>query len=244
MIKFIEPFGYHIDAGSVGEAWLDLLEAIVAHGDKTFDEGRARLSLQNVRIRLSDFRLPDPLIEKYGDKEKIDGIVYLTFKGEEMYDFDVVPSFSPGARSYYARIKEGRMDEYVVKRLTNIPESKKGVISFIHWDDYKAVLDTPFDDYLPCILTVQLRMLERGDGYVLNTIFNARSLDAFQKGNGNLIAIGMLAGRIARRLEENLGKSVEIGSIDGLVTDAHVYDECLADARHILLDNKKHGESR
>lgn len=239
MFQFINPYGCHVNADSIGQAWLDLLDAIIGKGEKTFDEGRVRLSLQNVRIRLSKFQFPDELIEKYGDKEKIDGIIYLTFKGEEMYDFDVVPSFSPGARSYYARIKEGRMDEYVIKRLTKIPESKKGVISFIHWDDYKAVLDTPYDDYLPCILTVQFRMLEKGNKYHLNTIFHARSLDAFQKGNGNLMAIGMLTNKIAKKLGENLKKPIVIGPIDGLITDVHVYGECLEKAKIILTDYKK-----
>lgn len=243
MFQFIEPFGCHVNADSIGQAWLDLLEAIVYNGDETYDEGRVRLSLQNIRMRISEFAFPDQLIEKYGDKEKIDGIIYLTFKGEEMYDFDVVPSFSPGARSYYARIKEGRMDEYIIKRLTKIPESKKGVISFIHWDDYKAVLDTPYDDYLPCILTIQFRVLEKDDKYCLNTIFNARSLDAFQKGNGNLIAIGMLANKIARKLGENLSKPVVVGPIDGLITDAHIYGECLEDAKKILTDYKKYGQN-
>ncbi len=234
MHKNIKPFGIHINVASIGEAWIDLVNAILQEGVETLDEERSRLCLQNVRIRIKNIELPDSIIEKYGDKEKIDGIVYLTFKGEEMYDFDIIPSFSPGAKSYYARLKEGRMDEYVVKRLSQIPESKKGIISFIHWYDYKAVLDTPFDDYLPCITTIQFRLLENEKNYKMNIIFTARSLDAFQKGNGNIIAIAMLAQKIQKQLNRKLEKNVIINALDGFIADAHIYGECLGDAKNII----------
>jgi len=132
MYKYIKPFGYHILGNSIGEAWINLLRALIEKEDRSKDEKRERISLQNIRIRISKFEVSDSILDKYGDKKKIDGIVYLTFKGEEMYDFDVVPNFTPGPKSYYARIKEGRMLEYVIDRLSTIPESKKAVMSFIN----------------------------------------------------------------------------------------------------------------
>lgn len=212
------------------------MEAVLGQGERTFDENRARLSLQNVRVRIQRIDLPDNLIEKYGDKEKIEAVIHLTFKEKEMYDFDVSPSFSPGARSYFARLEEGKMEEFVVKRLSQIPESKKAVISFIHWDDYKAVLNSPHDDYLPCIVSIQFRLLEQGDRYEMTTIFNARSLDVFQKGGGNLIAIAMLSHRIERELNKSLEKRVVCKVMDGLITDAHIYGECFVEAEKIIAD--------
>jgi thymidylate synthase len=239
MYKLIKPFGIHIDAESIGKAWMDTLDAVLKEGDITFDEGRKRLSLQNVRIRISNPKQKDKIIEKYADKEKIDGIIFLTFKGEEMYDFDVVPSFSPGAKSYYARLKDGRMDEYVVKRLSKIPESKKGVISFIHWDDYSYVLDTPYDDYLPCVLIVQVRLIKDDNSYKANINWMARSMDIFQKGNGNMIAILMLANKILKQIEKNLNKKISINALDGFVTDIHIYSECQEKAEKILNNFKE-----
>ena len=158
-----------------------------------------------------------------------------------MYDFDIVPSFSPGAKSYYARIKEGKMIEFVVRRLTQIPESKKAVISFIHWDDYKAVLDTPKDDYLPCITSIQFRLLKTSDekGYCMNTIFNARSIDAFQKASGNFAAIVLLSKKIAEKLTESLNSPIWCGVLDGMITDAHIYEECIEDAKNIVKKYKE-----
>ncbi len=237
MIQLIEPFGYNISGNSIGSIWIDLLKVVLDKGDITYDEERKRKSLQNVRLRISGKKLyqKDIILEKYADKKNIDAIVYLTFEGKEMYDFDVVPSFSPGARSYYARIKEGRMLEYVIKRLTKIPESKKAVISFINWDDYKVVLDTPYDDYLPCILTIQFRIFkETKSFYYMNVNFSARSLDIFQKGNGNILAISMLAREVAVSLSNHLGKKVKINCIDGFISDIHIYGECIDEATKLI----------
>lgn len=234
MYKQIDPFGSHVEASSLGEAWLDLVEAVLEHGEKTFDEGRERLCLQNVRVRIEKPNSVDLLIDKYGDKNKIEDIIYLTFEGSEMYDCDIKPSFSPGPKSYFARLKEGKMEEYVVERLAKIPESKKAVMSFIHWDDYKAVLEKPYDDYLPCIVSLQFRLLRKAEGYSMAVIFNSRSIDVFQKSNGNLVAVTMLAEKIVSKLEERLGKNIVFETLDGMITDAHIYQECYKDAESVI----------
>ncbi len=237
MISFLKPFGYNFYSTSIGGLWIDTVRTVIQSGETTFDESRARKSLQNVRVRVDGKKLlgKDFILDTYAQKDNILAVVYLTFQADEMYDFDVVPSFSPGAKSYYARIEEGRMLEFVIKRLSKIPESKKAVISFIHWDDYKAVLDTPYDDYLPCISTIQFRVFkETSSTYHMNVNFNARSLDIFQKGHGNMVAISMLASKVATKLSENLGKKVKINCLDGFISDIHVYSECFDEAKQIL----------
>lgn len=239
MYKLIKPFGYHINAKSIGQAWIDMVDAIVSNGEKTFDEGRERLSLQKVRVYINSPVLPDLLLDKYANRKNIDDIVYLTFNGETMYDFDVKPSFSPGPKSYYSRLKEGKMIEFVVERLSKIPESKKAVISFIHWDDYKSVLANPYDDYLPCIVSIQFRLVPTSNEYAMNVVFNSRSIDAYQKSNGNMVAIAMLGKNISDELSLRLDKRVFLNSIDGLITDAHIYQECYKDARKLISNYKK-----
>jgi thymidylate synthase len=240
----LEPFGVCVFGERLGSTWFSLIESVLKTGEETYDEGRKRISLQNVRVRSSSQLPTDAIIEKYADKDKIKKIIELTFEQTEMYDFDVKPSFSRGSKSYHARLQEGKMLEYVVERLSLIPESKKAIVSFIHWDDYKAVLANPKDDYLPCITTVQFRLVENGSGgYKMNTIFTARSLDAFQKGLGNLVAISMMSEKVAEKLRENLKKTVEIGSLDGMITDAHIYTETIYDAQELLKKYKKYEEN-
>ena len=239
----LEPFGVCVYGERMGSTWLSLIESILKNGEESVDEGRRRISLQNIRIRSSYQYVTDPIIEKYANKKNIQKILDLTFKESVMYDFDVNPSFSRGSKSYYARIEEGKMMDYIVERLSLIPESKKAVMSFIHWDDYKAVLANPKDDYLPCVTTIQFRLLEIDGSFKMNVVFTARSMDAYQKGVGNFIAIATMSKKIAERLEKNLNKQVEIGSMDGMITDAHIYTENIYDAQELLKKYKKNEEN-
>ena len=233
MYKYHEPFGHHVSGKSIGETWISLVDSVLAHGDLTFDEKRERRSIQNVVYQIDSFSLPDPILSRHANAKNIEALKHLTFVGDRMFDFDVRPSFSPGARSYHARITQSRMLEYVIKRLTAIPESKKAVMSFIHWDDYKAVLDTPFDDYLPCHTTIQFRLVPDNENWKLNVISHFRSIDAFQKSCGDFVVTAMLAEKVRDGLAPKLGK-VTFGTMMGVITDAHVYKECYQEAAGVL----------
>ncbi|MEK9161332.1 MAG: hypothetical protein AAB822_01090, partial [Patescibacteria group bacterium] len=87
------------------------------------------------------------------------------------------------------------------------------------------------------------RLLENDGSFKMNVVFTARSMDAYQKGVGNLIAIATMSKKIAERLEKNLNKQVEIGSLDGIITDAHIYTENIYDAQELLKKYKKHEEN-
>jgi len=232
----LEPFGWNIYGETIGGAWLSLVEAINKNGVLTEDEGRKRLSLQNIRIKSATQSLPDSLIEKYGNKKNIDEIINLTFNESVMRDFDVVPSFSPGSKSYYARLKDWGMIDFVVTRLAEIPESKKAIISFVRQEDYQRTLERPKDDYLPCITTVQFRLIKINDkrGYHMNTLFNARSIDAYQKAGGNFAAITLLSEEVAGRLTEKLKTQIWVGPLDGFLADAHIYQESIEEAEEII----------
>jgi thymidylate synthase len=238
----IEPFGIMAFGEIIGSAWLSLVEIVLKYGKITNDEERKRLSLQNIRMKSLTQNYPDPLLIKYGNRKNIEEIINLTFNKEIMHDFDVVPSFSPGSQSYYARIKNWKMLDFVIKRLTEIPESKKAVMSFIREEDYERVLEKPKDDYLPCITTIQFRLIpiEKEGGYQLNTLFSARSIDAYQKAGGNLAAIVLLSQEVAKRIEKNLIVPIKIGTLDGMITDAHIYQETIQEAKETIKNYKNY----
>jgi thymidylate synthase len=232
----LEPFGYNVYGETIGSIWLSLVEAIIKNGTLTEDEDRKRLSLQNIRIKSATQQFPDSLFEKYGNKKNINEIINLTFNQEIMHDFDVVPSFSPGSKSYYARLKDWEMLDFVVARLSEIPESKKAIMSFIRQEDYQRVLEKPKDDYLPCIITVQFRLIKINSekGYHMNTLFNARSIDAHQKAGGNFAAISLLSKEVSSRLAKNLKINIWPGPLDGFLTDAHIYHESIKEAKETI----------
>jgi thymidylate synthase len=222
-----------VSENSLGRVWIKLVNVVINEGEWTFDENRRRLSIQNVLVRSSSQSIPDPILQQYANQRNINEILNLTFKEEVMWDFDVKPSFSRGSKSYCARLKDWQMLEFVIARLTEIPESKKAVMSFIRQEDYEKVLKHPRDDYLPCITTIQFRLIPDGDGFQLNTVFSARSIDAYQKAAGNLVAISMLSHEVADRLTENLHTGVFPSLLNGLITDVHIYEETLEDAQRI-----------
>ncbi len=237
MYKFIEPFGINVYGATLGETWLSLVQATLDKGEICSDEGRLRAAIRNVRVRTDSQKLPDKLIKKFGNKENLRHILELTFNNEDMFDVDIIPSFTPREKkSYWYRIKEGRMIDFVVARLSEIPESKKAVIVFPTWDDYKAVLESPRDDYLPCLVSIQFRMQPIKDGWILDTIFNARSIDAFQKSYANLWAIAKLSEIVAEKICENRKEKIIVGSLDGVITDAHIYKETFDLARKTIAD--------
>jgi len=227
-------FGINIHGDTIGEAWLGMVQAITESGAICYDEGRQRIALNNVRIRSNNQNFPDALIEQYCNGSQLKAMLDLMFEIDEMTDIDVVPSFSPGAKSYRHRIKEGKMVEFVIERLSLIPESKKAVIVFPTYEDYAAVMQNHLDDYLPCLVSIQFRLLPEGDGYKLHSTFYSRSMDAWQKGHGNMLSIAMLSDYVGREISKRIGKTITLGPLDGLICDVHIYNEKYEEARECI----------
>lgn len=245
MIINQKGFGYSVLNGSIGSSWMDSVDSVLQNGVTSFDEGRMRLCLQSFRIKINTHDYTDDgLILKYGNQKNIQNIFDLTFKLPVMTDIDVNPSFDDGAKSYHARIKEGKMLEFASKRLITIPESKKAVIVFPTYEDYTAVLENPWNDYLPCIVSVQFRMVPNGGSgsYKLNTIFYARSMDIYQKGLGNIIAIARMSEIVADNIRKETGRNIVLGFIEGFVTDIHIYNESVDEAKKMIVDSHENSQ--
>jgi thymidylate synthase len=233
-----------IQAKTIGEAWICLVEKIISSGEDCFDEGRKRKALMDVRLRIEEQRSQDPIIYRYGNPKNIKAILDLTFSKPEMYDVDVVPSFSKGPKSYYQRIQEGGMVDFIVERLGSIPESKKAVMVFPTYEDYKQVLANPKDDYLPCLVSLQYRLRKNNDcnalnTYALNTNAYFRSIDAYQKAGGNLEAIAKITELIALRIAQKTFWEIKPGYLDVMIADAHIYENTVEDAKKVLEDYRR-----
>ena len=49
----------------------------------------------------------------------------------------------------------------------------------------------------------------------------------------------MLAEKIIKELAKNLKTSIEFGSMMGVITDAHIYEECYSDAEKVIISAEK-----
>lgn len=236
MIERTENVGYTVYGETLGEMWLQMVEAILKNGSFELDENRGRFAVKNLRFASETTDINDELIEKYGDQEKIGAMKRVVFESDTMIDFDITPSFRNGAKSYKKRLEEGKMINFVVNRLAKIPESKKAVMVFPTYEDYEAVTNSPWNDYLPCITALQFRVAKRlGKTHLDLTLF-MRSWDGFQKGAGDVIVVSMIANIVRRQLEEKLGIEIAAGRLDGLVTDVHIYENTYEKAQQIVFD--------
>ena len=234
MIERIENIGYAVYGETLGETWLQMVETILKNGNFELDENRGRFAVKNLRFASGTTDINDELIEKYGDQDKINAMKKVVFESDTMVDFDITPSFRNGAKSYKKRLEEGDMINFVVNRLGKIPESKKAVMVFPTYEDYEAVTNSPWNDYLPCITALQFRVAKRqGKTYLDLTLF-MRSWDGFQKGAGDMIVTSMLGGIVRKQLEEKLNTKIEPGRLDGLVTDVHIYENTYEKAQQVV----------
>lgn len=244
MITKVDNIGYNVYGKTLGELWLDIVETILKNGVFELDENRGRYAIRNLRFAAEYADPNDDLIKKYGDAAKIEAMRKIFFEEETIKDFDITPSFRNGAKSYKKRLEEGDMINFVVSRLTKIPESKKAVMVFPTYEDYKAVLSSPWNDYLPCITALQFRINRRRNQDFLDLTLFMRSWDGFQKGAGDLTVIAMLGEIIRDKLAKNLKKKIEIGRLDGLVTDVHIYENTYEHAQDVHFAYKNELESK
>ena len=244
MITRVLDVGYCVYGKTLGELWLDMVETILKNGVFELDENRGRFAVRNLRFAAELADPNDELIRKYGDKAKIEAMKKAVFESDTMEDFDITPSFRNGAKSYKKRLEEGKMIDFVVARLKKIPESKKAVMVFPTYEDYEAVLTSPWNDYLPCITALQFRINKRNEKKYLDLTLFMRSWDGFQKGAGDLTVISMLGEVVRKRLIDELETEIEIGRLDGMVTDVHIYENTYEQAQnvHFAYKNEKEKE--
>ncbi len=242
MITKIQNVGFAVYGETIGELWLDMVETVLKNGVYELDENRGRFAVKNLRFSAGSTNPKDSLIEKYGDKKKIEAMKKIFFESDVMEDFDITPSFRVGAKSYKKRMEEGKLQEFVIKRLSKIPESKKAVMVFPTYEDYTSVLNSPWNDYLPCITALQFRISKRNEKNFLDLTLFMRSWDCFQKGAGDLTVICLLAEKIKFELEKNLDITIDYGRLDGLVTDVHIYENTFENAQNVHFAYKKDKE--
>lgn len=232
---FSEEMGYSVFAKTLGVAWMGSVECVLKNGQYEPDESRNRVALQCFHIKSETQELPDEVIKKYASKENVDAMTSLVFTEDTMRDFDVTTNFRAGAKSYKARLEEGKLVEFVVDRLTKIPESKKAVIVFPTYNDYEQVKNSPYNDYFPCITSIQFRLRPEKNGVrKLNTILNMRSWNIDQKGAGDLVICAMLNHKVCEELNKKLDTNVEPGSLDGFISDIHIYQNTIESADAVV----------
>ena len=204
--------------GSLGEAWINLVQMTVQNGASVDGEG---LECLEAHVAFPAETEGDELIRQFGDSRMIAEM-------ERVF-------FADGSNALghcYAKLMRGpggRHDlEDVIALLRAQPSSKRAVMT----------LCGPGDGKVPCINVIQF-LVRAG---ALRTIYFARGQDAFKK----FYADALCLAKMARRVAEGLGLQADI--VSGFIGSSHIYhkdrpviDDFLARGNRLLLHGKLEG---
>ena len=203
----------HIIQPSIGKAWVEAMEMVIANGVYIKDGNVSLKELLNLTITITqpdaDF-LNDTILQKFATPDMI------TTMRE---NFFTDSPFKNWGYSYAQRIENyDGINQYesIVQKLKENPETKSATI----------VLNKPKDDalHIPCINILDFKL--RNNTLILNAFF--RSQDIAKK----LFADAVCLSEIAQKTSEALG--VKNKELNIYVMSAHIYEPDKNDAERII----------
>ena len=202
----------HIIAESLGEAWLQCLELIVAEGEWIADDGERLMEINSFFASIGAINAGDEILARFADQDRIAlmrrkysfcGVLsqYKISYGKLLYDFNGVNQI-----------------EWVIDRLRRKRESKSATIA----------LHAPGDAILSCLSLLDFKI--RNEELQVTAVY--RSQNAFASQPGNLIAI--------REIQSDVADSLCCipGSVDLLVASVHIYERDLATVKNVLSESQ------
>lgn len=194
----------YLKCGSLGEAWLQLLEQTLEKGMPMAEEGYELLGVQAIFPATNQ---PDTVLARFGDAQMLNEMDKVFFAD------------GPNALGHsYANLMHGpnnRNDlEDVIALLRAEPSTKRAVVT----------LCGPGNGKVPCINVIQF--LIRGGA--LETIYFARGQDAFRKFYADALCIGKMAFKVAA------GIGVSCGNVMAFIGSSHIYSKDLSAIRDML----------
>lgn len=202
-----------VEAGTLGEAWLEVSRRILEAGAKAAYDGEPTKELSLVTLRVARPDPRDDLIASLADP------AWLDWMRRNFVEPDDVAELG-GARSYARRLRdyEGRDQiAWVVDRLRADPETRSAAITTL-----QPLADT---SYIPCVSLLDFWRVEGA----LDLVVYAHSLDFGKKAYGNLVELARLQHEVAAAVP------LPVGALVIYAKSAHVYEPEL-DAMRRLTD--------
>jgi thymidylate synthase len=191
-----------VDAGTIGEAWLEVSRRILEAGADAAYDGAPTKELALVTVRVARPDPADELIASLADP------AWLDWMRRNFAELDDVAELA-GARSYARRLRDyGGRDQvaWVIERLRADPETRSAAIT-----TFEPLTDT---SYVPCVSLLDFWRV----GGELELVVYAHSLDFGKKAYGNLVELARLQQEVATAL------GVPVGALVVHVKSAHVYE--------------------
>jgi len=208
------PAEVTVSVDTLGDAWLDVAERILADGRPSTYDALPILEVAHATLDVARPDSADPVIERFADSER------LAWMRANFTDHRRVAALGDAA-SYASRLydygRAGRDQvEWVVERLRTDPLSRSATIT-----TFEPLLDT---SYIPCVSLLDFWI----PAEAVELVVYAHSIDFGAKGYGNLVELATLQEHVALRLGRPVGR------LRFLVKSAHVYDTEQDYVRRIL----------
>jgi thymidylate synthase len=191
----------HVEAPTIGEAWLETARRILAEGDDAVYDGQPTKELTLVTLSVAGPDPADATIARLADPE------WLDWMRRNFTEPDDVPELG-GARSYARRLRDyGGRDQiaWVIERLAD-PECRSATIT-----TFEPHTDTT---YVPCISLLDFWRVSGA----LDLVVYAHSLDFGKKAYGNLVELARLQHEVAQAV------GCPVGTLVVHAKSAHVYE--------------------
>lgn len=191
-----------ITAPTIGYLWAEAYKLIMNEGHVMTDGTVPITEVMNLYLSVDDAQSSDKILDELADPEMIDWMVNKNFGGSE-------PILNWGY-SYGMRFRDFRGVDQVaesIKKLTERPGSKSATITLMDPAN-------DFTGHMPCIITLDPKI--RDNKLTLTGFF--RSQDIGKKFYADMMALAAIQKEIAEAV------GVECGSVDLLITSAHVVE--------------------
>lgn len=204
----------HIEATTIGEAWIGIASAILKSGVTGDWEGLPILEVFRATVEVRTPGVDDPIIARHGDPER------LAWMHSNFTDRTPVDELG-GSDSYATRLYDyghsGRDQiRWVIDRIASNPSTRDATIT-----TFQPLTDST---YIPCISLLDFWLLKGS----LQLEVYAHAIDFGTKGYANLVELAALQAHIARDL------GVEVGTLTMSVKSAHIYETELETMRQIV----------
>lgn len=200
-----------INEKTLGGAWIESIRSVLDNGEPHFDEDVPILELrQGLALTITDPRVADPLIERWGDPSVVSRMRKKFTKHSKMDD----RPFTYGELIY----SKNGVDQFqwMLERIRWKPETKSATISLISEGDNSL--------NLPCLVCLDAKL--RSGAIDLHFFF--RSQNIFGRQYANLIALAELQSSMASELH------CKIGVISGYVSSPHIYEYDFVNAEKMI----------
>lgn len=205
-----------VQAQAIGECWKKSIKEVMNFGSVHYDEDVTIKEIIGLNIEISNPRLEDKIVKKYGDTTIVERTLAKFKKGIAMPD----RPFTYGACIYdHSGVDQF---EWMIERLLTKKETKSATICLLTPGNQSA--------NLPCLTTIDAKI--RNEKLVLQFFF--RSQNIFGRQYANLLALARLQNDLSNRC------SVSMGSLKGYIASAHIYEYDFSEAQLLISSKKVH----